>query len=117
MPQRARLARHHRLGRTLGAHEENRAAIGRHPSKEVHRLSVQGKRLLQVDDVDLVALPENVGRHSRVPEAGLVTEVHSGLQHFAHGDICHEQWPRERVGLPSASRIDPVRNEGTRMGI
>ena len=39
-----------------------------------------GQRLLQVDDVDAVALGEDVALHLRVPAAGLVPEVHAGIQ-------------------------------------
>ena len=115
-PAACGLPRDDGLGRTLRAHEENRASVGRHAAQEVDRLFVEGQRLLEVDDMDLVALSEDVRRHPRVPETGLVTEVHSGLQHLAHRDFCHEQWARDRVRLPRASRIDPAQREGTRMG-
>jgi len=36
--------------------------------------------LVQVDDVDAVALPEDETTHLRVPTPGLVTEMDSGLQ-------------------------------------
>jgi hypothetical protein len=41
--------------------------------------------LLEVDDVDLVAMAEDERGHLRVPEAGLVAEVDAGFQHLAHG--------------------------------
>ena len=48
-----------------------------------------GQRLLQVDDVDAVALGEDVALHLRVPAAGLVPEVHAGVQQLPHGDDGH----------------------------
>jgi hypothetical protein len=45
--------------------------------------------LLEIDDVDLVALAKNEGRHLGVPETGLVAEMHARFQHFTHGDVRH----------------------------
>jgi hypothetical protein len=45
--------------------------------------------------VDLVAVTEDERGHLGVPEAGLVTEVDTGFQHFAHrgGHVCFpEGW-------------------------
>ena len=39
-----------------------------------------------ISDVNLVAMAEDVGGHFGVPEAGLMAEVDTGFQHFAHGD-------------------------------
>jgi hypothetical protein len=36
--------------------------------------------------VDFVAVTEDEGGHLGVPEAGLVTKVDTGFQHFAHGN-------------------------------
>jgi hypothetical protein len=44
------------------------------------------QRFFQVDDVDLVAMAEDERGHLGVPEAGLVSEMDTGFQHFAHGD-------------------------------
>ena len=38
----------------------------------------------QIDDMNLATLAENIRRHLGVPETGLVTEVHTSLQHLAH---------------------------------
>ena len=48
-----------------------------------------GQRLLQVDDVDAVALGEDVALHLRVPAPGLVPEVHAGVEQLLHGDDGH----------------------------
>ena len=42
--------------------------------------------LLQVDDVDAAALPEDEAAHLGVPAARLVAEVNAGLEQLAHGD-------------------------------
>jgi len=47
---------------------------------EAHRLVQLANGLLEVDDVDTVALGEDKGPHARIPAAGLVTEVHTRLK-------------------------------------
>ena len=69
----------------LGADHQNGAAIGRQLTGKLHRLVVHRQRFLEVDDVNAVAMAENIRCHLRVPEAGLVTKVDAGFQHFAHG--------------------------------
>src|SRR5690606_25311804 len=51
---------------------------------ELGGVLVLGHRLLEVDDVNLVAMAEDIGGHLGVPVAGLVTEVDDSIQHFAH---------------------------------
>ena len=46
--------------------------------------------LLQVDDVDAVALGEDEPLHLRVPAPGLVSEMDTCVQHLTHGDDSHE---------------------------
>src|SRR5690606_38775979 len=75
---------HDLAGLALGADEQDGAAVGRQLADEVHGFVVLRHGLLEVDDVDLVALTENVGSHFRAPEAGLVAEVHTGLEHLTH---------------------------------
>ena len=43
-------------------------------------------RLVEVDDVDAVALAVDERPHLRVPALGLVAEVDAGVQQLAHGD-------------------------------
>jgi len=57
--------------------------------EEVHGVIEQGQGLFQVDDVDAVALSEDVRLHLRVPVAGLVTKMHASLEHLAHGNGTH----------------------------
>ena len=54
---------------------------------------VQRQRLLEIDDVDLVALSEDELRHLRVPEAGLVPKMHARFQHPAHRHVGHGTSP------------------------
>ncbi|MCY1235680.1 hypothetical protein D9M72_483050 [compost metagenome] len=70
----------------LGAHEKDGAAIGCQLTHVLHGVLEHRQRLFEVDDVDLVAMAEDEGGHLRVPEAGLVAEVATGFQHFAHGN-------------------------------
>ena len=48
-----------------------------------------GQGLLQVDDVDAVAVGEDEATHLRVPTTGLVAEVDTGIEKLAHGNDCH----------------------------
>src|SRR5208337_1454069 len=72
---------------TLGAHKQHRLALARKIGKELGRLLKELQCLLQVDDVDPVALPVNVLLHLRVPAARLVAKVNSSLQEFFHRNI------------------------------
>ena len=40
--------------------------------------------LLQIEDVDLVALTENERLHARVPAASAVTKMDTSFEHLAH---------------------------------
>jgi hypothetical protein len=39
--------------------------------------------------MDFIAFTENVTRHFRVPESGLVAKVHASLKHLAHRYVSH----------------------------
>ena len=84
MPQRAASFCDRFARRALGADEQHLAAVGDHAAHEVRRVLVQRQRLLEVDDVDLVAFAEDERGHLRVPEAGLVSEMDAGFQHLSH---------------------------------
>ena len=47
------------------------------------------QRLLQVDDVDAVALGEDEALHLRVPTTGLVSKVNAAVEQLADGDDGH----------------------------
>ena len=74
------------LGLLLGAHEQDFTAVGRHFHHGPIGIADQPHGLLQIDDVDAVALGEDVASHPGVPPAGLVTEVDTGLQQRLHSN-------------------------------
>ena len=84
------VAAHGILGLLLGADEQHRAALGGQVADEVVGGLDAGQRLLEVDDVDAVALAEDESLHLRVPTAGLVPEVDTGFEHLSHGDDGHD---------------------------
>ena len=67
-------------GLTLGADEEHPAARGGHVTGRLHRPIEHGNRLLEVDNMNLVANAEDKRRHFRIPAAGVMTEVNAGLK-------------------------------------
>ena len=81
------------LGLLLGADEQDALALQRDVAHEHISFVDLANGLLQVDDVDAVALGEDVLGHLRVPAAGLVAEVNAGLQQLLHGNDCHSGFP------------------------
>ena len=51
------------------------------------------QRLAQVDEIDPVALTQDVALHLRVPSPRLVAEVDPGLQELSHGNDGHREIP------------------------
>src|SRR6266540_2230733 len=88
----------------LGADEQDRPAVldgaANEPVGGVDPL----ERLLQIDDVDAVALTEDETAHLRVPTARLVAEMDAGLQQLLHGDDSHGVSPSV---VTSARRARP----------
>ena len=64
----------------LGADEEDVLAAQDDVARELLRELDLPKRLLQIDDVDAVALGENEAAHLGIPTAGLVPEVDAGRE-------------------------------------
>ena len=77
------------LGLLLGADEQDLVAPGDGLADEFEGDIETLDGLGQVDDVDPVALGEDEGLHLRVPAAGLVAEVDTGLEQLAHGNGRH----------------------------
>jgi len=77
------------LGLLLGADEQDGAAIGSHVAHEVVGGLDAAQRLVEIDDVDAIALTEDETLHLRVPTPGLMPEVGTGLDHLAHRDDSH----------------------------
>ena len=78
------------LSLLLRADEEDGATVGSHLADEVVRGLDAAQRLIEIDDVDAVALTEDETLHLRVPTPGLVPEVGARLDHLAHRDDSHE---------------------------
>ena len=76
-------------GLLLGAHEQDRPALAGHVGGEPRRLGEQVLGLQQVDDVDPVALPEDVRAHAGIPAARLVAEMQAGLQQLLDSRLGH----------------------------
>jgi hypothetical protein len=89
MPTRVACSAIGLLGLLLGADEQDRAAVGDGLLDELVRLVDVAQRLLQVDDVDAVALGHDEALHLGVPATGLVPEVDAALEQLAHGDDGH----------------------------
>ena len=80
------------LGLLLGADEQHLAAAGDGVLDERVRAVDVGQRLLQVDDVDAVALGEDEALHLGIPAAGLMPEVDAALEELAGGDDGHGRY-------------------------
>ena len=76
----------------LRTDEEDGLALLRNAAEEVVRLVHLAHRLLQVDDVDAVALREDVTCHLRIPAARLMPEVDTCLQKLLHRNYCHGKY-------------------------
>ena len=68
----------------LGADKQHALAVLGHAAHEVVGLFELLDGLLEVNDVDAIALHVDILRHLGVPATGLVTEVHTGLQKLLH---------------------------------
>src|SRR6185369_3811852 len=77
------------LGLLLRTDEQDGATLGHRGADVVVRLVDVVEGLAQVDDVDTVALGEDVALHLRVPAPGLVPEVDTTLQQLTHGHDGH----------------------------
>ena len=97
----------------LRGEEKNPLTTENHPANRIlSRLkAVQG--FAEVDDVDPVAFPEDVGTHFGVPPTGLVSEVDSRLKQLVQANVVHElgtpyrllNWKRFRaLGRPGFFR-------------
>ena len=101
------------LGLLLGAHEEDGLALLAQLTDEVIGLLQLLHGLLQVDDIDPVALGVDVGRHLGIPTTGLVAEVHAGLQQLLHRYDCHDLFPPKIQFDLSGRVIFPANRSGS----
>src|SRR4029077_4985090 len=74
----------------LGGDEENRPALPADALQHGARVPEGLERLLQIDDVDSVALDEDEFLHLRVPPTGLMPEVDARLEKLLHTDFSPE---------------------------
>ena len=81
------------LGLLLGPDEQDLLAAGDGLADELEGDVEALDGLGQVDDVDPVALGEDERLHLRVPAAGLVAEVDTGLEQLAHRNGRHGERP------------------------
>jgi len=78
------------LGLALGADKQNGSALPGDVADEAAGFAEHFQGFLQVNDMNAVALPENVFLHFGVPAARLVAEMNAGLQQLLHGNFyCH----------------------------
>src|SRR5262249_51371451 len=71
-------------GLPLGADEEHASASAHNVADLDERLVQERHRLGKIDDVDIVACPEDEGRHFWVPAVALVAEVTASLEQLPH---------------------------------
>ena len=114
MPTRVACSAIGLLGLLLGADEQDRAAVGDGLLDELVGPVDVGQRLLQVDDVDAVALGEDEALHLRVPAPGLVPEVDAALQQLLHGDDGHGRCSPLGPARPAGPRVRLSRSAGRR---
>src|SRR5947207_2526757 len=102
------------LGLLLGADEEDALPAPDSVTQEIERIVQAAYGLGEVDDVDPVALGEDVLAHLRVPPAGLVSEMDARLEQLLPGGRCHlgqtplvlpplASFPRDRPGQDLAA--------------
>src|SRR5262249_58231088 len=77
------------LSLLLGADEQHVSTAGDGALDERVASVEVCERLLQIDDVDAVALGHDESLHLRVPTTGLVPEVDAALEQLAHGHDGH----------------------------
>ena len=78
----------------LGADEQNGAALLCNLEYCLVSLVNLYNRLLKVDDVDSVALGEDVRSHLGIPTTGLVTKVYACFKQLFHGYYAHFKFLR-----------------------
>ena len=119
-PDPARLLGDRLLRLLLGADVQDGPAVRDGLLDELVRAVDVVQRLLQVDNVDAVALGEDVTLHLRVPAPGLVAEVDAALQELLHADdLSHGgtvlSFVRRAPSRRDAARLVPGARDMTRL--
>ena len=78
------------LRSTLGANKKNLITFGSFNTQNFKRFIEGGHSVLKVNNMNFIARAEDILAHFGVPEAGLVAEMHTSLQHIAHTDSRHK---------------------------
>src|SRR5579872_6511226 len=86
-----RFVTHGLLGLLLGADKEHLLTRRRKVANVLERVLQAVDGLLKVDDVNAVALREDVTAHLWVPAAGLMAEMDTRLQKLLHGNDRHSE--------------------------
>jgi hypothetical protein len=81
------LFRNRFLGLALGTDKQHGTAVARNLTHETAGFAEHLQSLLQIDNVNAVALSEDVFLHLGIPTTRLVTEVNTGLQQLLHGNF------------------------------
>src|ERR1700674_5630239 len=109
----------------FGPDEQNAPAAGDRFADRLQGAVKHRHRLGEVDDVDIVAGPEDELRHLRVPAVGLMAEMHASFQQLAHRiigkrhSILRFEPPQTRKFLPdlgSAGTTGMAKGLGPRVG-
>ena len=65
----------------------------------------ESQRLLQVDDVDAVAVGEDEPLHLGIPASGLVPEVRAAVKQLLHGYNSHGGFVLVRLSVVARRRV------------
>src|SRR5437867_3398836 len=78
------------LGLLLRPYKQQMPPRSREVANDGGGLSEHSHSLLQINNMDTVARPEDIGLHLGIPPARLVTKMDSGLQKLFHRDLGHK---------------------------
>ena len=74
---------------TLGSHKKNLALPGYYGTNEIKGIIKAGNSLVEIDDMNTVPGAVNILLHLGIPVTGLMAEMNTGIEHFAHGNVRH----------------------------
>ena len=103
----------------LGADEEDQPALAHGVADDLVGVVDLPHGLLEVDDVDAVALREDERAHLGMPTAGPVAEMDTGFEQLLHGNDRHDSSPFP-FDLPPATTtwdLSPPTRRDKRIGV
>jgi hypothetical protein len=77
------------LGLLLGTYKKDRAALSHGINHKIIGGFKKINRFLQINNVNPIPGPINIGLHFGIPPLGLMTEMNPGLQQLLHRNIRH----------------------------